>query len=280
MSNIQILWVDDEIELLKPHILFLERKNYKVTTCTNGADAIDLVDEENFDIVFLDENMPGLTGLDTLAEIKQKRIERSKRIRAERKVAKDSKYIDEQVDDMYWMIDDRKFLIQGIDIIDQTTSLQLGLHTNTSGNNIISIEELINVPDDLDIGVFDSVTNTYYDIRQTSSFSINLPAGEYLSRFTLKFVNDNNLSIEDIENSTNLELSYINSIKSISIKNIGSQIIKSVEVYNINGQLITKYNDINATDHALIQTYNLITGNYVLILTTDLGKTSKKVTVR
>ncbi len=72
MSNIQILWVDDEIELLKPHIIFLESKNYKVTTCTNGADAIDLVDEENFDIVFLDENMPGITGLDTLAAIKQK----------------------------------------------------------------------------------------------------------------------------------------------------------------------------------------------------------------
>ena len=72
MSDIHILWVDDEIELLKPHILFLERKNYKVTTCTNGADAIDLVDSINFDIVFLDENMPGLSGLDTLAEIKQK----------------------------------------------------------------------------------------------------------------------------------------------------------------------------------------------------------------
>ena len=57
MSSIQILWVDDEIELLKPHILFLERKNYKVTTCTNGADAIDLVDEENFDIVWSDYNI-------------------------------------------------------------------------------------------------------------------------------------------------------------------------------------------------------------------------------
>jgi len=72
MSSIQILWVDDEIELLKPHILFLEKKDYKVTTCTNGADAIDLVAEQNFDIVFLDENMPGLTGLETLSEIKQK----------------------------------------------------------------------------------------------------------------------------------------------------------------------------------------------------------------
>lgn len=69
----QILWIDDEIELLKPHILFLERKDYKVTTCTNGADAIDLVTEQNFDIVFIDENMPGLSGLETIAEIKQKK---------------------------------------------------------------------------------------------------------------------------------------------------------------------------------------------------------------
>lgn len=72
MSEIKILWVDDEIELLKPHILFLERKNYTVQTCTNGADALDLVDKFNFDIVFLDENMPGISGLDTLTEIKQK----------------------------------------------------------------------------------------------------------------------------------------------------------------------------------------------------------------
>ncbi|MFD2567727.1 T9SS response regulator signal transducer PorX [Pseudotenacibaculum haliotis] len=73
MNKIQILWVDDEIDLLKPHILFLQQKNYEVTTCTNGTDAIDLVEEENFDIVFLDENMPGITGLEALSEIKQKR---------------------------------------------------------------------------------------------------------------------------------------------------------------------------------------------------------------
>jgi len=72
MKNMHILWVDDEIDLLKPHVLFLERKNYQVTTCTNGTDAIDLVDETVFDIVFLDENMPGISGLDTLSEIKQK----------------------------------------------------------------------------------------------------------------------------------------------------------------------------------------------------------------
>ena len=72
MNNINILWVDDEIDLLKPHILFLEQKNYKVTTCQSGTEAIEVIDDKNFDIVFLDENMPGLTGLETLAEIKEK----------------------------------------------------------------------------------------------------------------------------------------------------------------------------------------------------------------
>jgi DNA-binding response OmpR family regulator len=72
MRSIKILWIDDEIDLLKPHILFLEKKNYKVTSCTNGTDAIELIDVERFDIIFLDENMPGITGLETLNEIKQK----------------------------------------------------------------------------------------------------------------------------------------------------------------------------------------------------------------
>ena len=73
MNNVKILWADDEIDLLKPHILFLEQKNCVVTTCLSGAEAIELIDEYNFDIIFLDENMPGLTGLETLTEIAAKK---------------------------------------------------------------------------------------------------------------------------------------------------------------------------------------------------------------
>ena len=73
MNNIKILWADDEIDLLKPHILFLEKKNCKVTTCLSGTEALELIDEQNFDIIFLDENMPGLTGLETLTEIVAKK---------------------------------------------------------------------------------------------------------------------------------------------------------------------------------------------------------------
>lgn len=67
----RILWADDEIELLKPHILFLQDKGYEVIPVVSGKDAIDCCKEEVFDIIFLDENMPGLTGLETLARIKE-----------------------------------------------------------------------------------------------------------------------------------------------------------------------------------------------------------------
>jgi len=67
----KILWADDEIELLKPHILFLEAKGYSVDPVTNGMDAIDKVQEKAYDIIFLDENMPGISGLEALAKIKE-----------------------------------------------------------------------------------------------------------------------------------------------------------------------------------------------------------------
>jgi len=71
MEKIKILWVDDEVDLLKPYVLFLETKNYTVLTSNNGAEALDIVRSENLDIVFLDEQMPGLSGLETLTEIKK-----------------------------------------------------------------------------------------------------------------------------------------------------------------------------------------------------------------
>ena len=71
MINGVILWVDDEIEHLRAHIIFLEKKGYEVVTVTNGPDAIEQCKQRNFDIIMLDEMMPGLTGLETLQTIKE-----------------------------------------------------------------------------------------------------------------------------------------------------------------------------------------------------------------
>ncbi len=70
MQRYNILWADDEIDLLKPHILFLTKKGYDITPVNSGADALDKIKEAHFDLIFLDENMPGMTGLETLEYIK------------------------------------------------------------------------------------------------------------------------------------------------------------------------------------------------------------------
>lgn len=71
MKQMKLLWVDDEIDLLKPFILFLEERNYIVDTCNNGEDAIEKVVENKYDMVIMDEMMPGMDGLTTLKEIKR-----------------------------------------------------------------------------------------------------------------------------------------------------------------------------------------------------------------
>lgn len=71
MNNVKILWVDDEIDLLKPHFLFLEAKGYQLIAASNGYDAIEELEENpDIDIIFLDESMPGMTGLETLPKLK------------------------------------------------------------------------------------------------------------------------------------------------------------------------------------------------------------------
>ena len=71
MNNGKILWADDEIDLLKGHIIFLENKGYEVTPVSNGTDALEECGKHSFDLIMLDEMMPGLTGLETLQKIKE-----------------------------------------------------------------------------------------------------------------------------------------------------------------------------------------------------------------
>jgi CheY-like chemotaxis protein len=75
VKQVKILWVDDEIDFLKAHVMYLEEKGFEVHTATNGQDALDIIKDDFFDLIFLDENMPGLSGLETLTRIKEIRPE-------------------------------------------------------------------------------------------------------------------------------------------------------------------------------------------------------------
>jgi DNA-binding response OmpR family regulator len=68
---INILWVDDEVEFLKPHIMYLRQNGYVVNTANNGLDAIQEISEHRYDVIFMDENMPGLSGIETISRIRE-----------------------------------------------------------------------------------------------------------------------------------------------------------------------------------------------------------------
>ncbi|WP_299887326.1 LamG-like jellyroll fold domain-containing protein [uncultured Lacinutrix sp.] len=185
-----------------------------------------------------------------------------------------------QKDDMYWMIDNKKFIIQGIDTIDSTTILPLGIHTDIDGVNSFKIDELINVPSSLEIYIYDTATNTYHDIRNNPSFSIEIPSGTYTDRFELRFSNGNTLSTDDfITEAENIQFYFSNDSNSIVIINPELHNIKSVELNNMLGQTITTFNKIETEDYITLKEKQLSSGVYILTLNTDIGKTSKKILV-
>ncbi|UAB75452.1 LamG-like jellyroll fold domain-containing protein [Mesoflavibacter sp. SCSIO 43206] len=183
-----------------------------------------------------------------------------------------------QVDDMYWMIEGKKFIIQGTDVIDVNTVLPIGIHTDDSGNNTFTIDALENVPDNLEIYIFDNATSTYHDIR-ANDFTINLPAGEYLDRFSMVFSISSTLSIEDNVVAQDINTYYNNNQTSIIINNPKLYNIISVKLYNILSQEIFSETDIDTSDYTALKTGKLSTGTYIIKMKTDIGEISKKVLI-
>jgi len=223
----------------------------------------------------------------------------------------DAELFENNPDDMYWVIDNRLFTIQGINTIDITTVLPLGLHISADGVNTIQIDQLNNVPEDLEIVIFDNETSSYHNIKNGNNFSIELTAGTYLGRFELRFVDESNTDNEndtdandngednsntdtdnednssdvieelvEIEDTTNkvIKFRFINSTKRIAIDNPKEEAIQSVDIYSINGQLKEKYT-LDNNKNQVIQTNNLNSGNYIIVIATATERISKKIAV-
>ncbi len=187
----------------------------------------------------------------------------------------DGKQTENQMDDMYWMISDEKHVIQGIDRIETTTILPLGVHTSLDGINTFKIDELVNVPTNLEIYIYDTLTSSYHDIRE-ADFSIDLTADEYLNRFELRFTN-NALTTEDING---IQFYFTNNNETIVIENPYLKVIKSLELYNILGQSIIKFDTIETQDHLEFKTNTISPGNYILKIKTETDTLSKKVLIQ
>ncbi|MCB0447304.1 MAG: choice-of-anchor D domain-containing protein [Gelidibacter sp.] len=191
----------------------------------------------------------------------------------------DGKHIDTQMDDMYWMINNEKYSIQAINTVNPITIVPLGLHTNTDGENNISIDRLENVPADIDILLHDTLTDTYHDLR-LSNYVFNLPSGEYLDRYELVFGESaETLTVSDNE-LNDITIYYANDTEHIVLLNPKLKDISSIEMLNMLGQTIHKVNTVASNEYSEYEVKNLSTGSYILKINTVSGSVSKKVLVQ
>jgi hypothetical protein len=189
----------------------------------------------------------------------------------------DGMHNESQLDDMYWIIEDDKFVIQGINEITRETILPLGIYTSNDGMNSIILDELTNDPEKLEVFLHDKTLDIYHNLQE-GKYDIYLPAGEYLDRFEITFSNRTLLDIDDNE-LNKLDVHYSNAIESIVIINPTLQQIDSVEMTNMLGQTIYTLNNVLSKNHQEIELKNLSSGTYIINLKTQNGTVSKKVLV-
>jgi hypothetical protein len=192
----------------------------------------------------------------------------------------DAKIYDNQMDDLFWMIDNEKYTIQGSNEAEPESVYPLGVKVDDDGLNTITIDSLENVPDNIEIYIHDIINDTYHNLRD-ADFEFYLPAGEYLDRFELTFrdASSDSLSVDDTELRT-LDAFYNNETESIALLNPNMIDVKSIELYNILGQNITTIENISELDYSEYEVKNLSTGTYIIKINTLSGLLSKKVLVK
>lgn len=194
--------------------------------------------------------------------------------------AYDAKLNEDQTDDMFWIINDEKYIIQGSDRADTNSIYPMGLAVSNDGLNAITIDELENVSDEINIYVHDIALDIYHDLR-VSEYEVYLNAGEYLNRFEITFnATAGSLSVND-ETTNNINVLYSNDIERIVLINPNLIDIKSIELYNILGQSVYAIEDISESGYSEYEVKNLTTGTYIIKLHSESGSVvTKKVLVK
>jgi hypothetical protein len=190
----------------------------------------------------------------------------------------DAKLYENQIDDFFWMVSDKKFIIQGSNEAEVETVYPIGIKTNTDGLNTITIDALENVPNDVTIYIHDKEADTFHNLS-ASDFEFYLVAGEYLDKYEMTFRNAT-LGIEDnVLNS--LEIYYSNELESIVLLNPTFIDVESIELLNILGQSAHFIDSVASNEYSEYEAQNLSTGTYIIkINTIESGSVSKKVLVQ
>jgi len=193
-------------------------------------------------------------------------------------VGYDAFMADVNTEDMYWLLHNKEFVIQGVDNLDETQEFPLGLKVEKSGIASIKVDALENVDSSLQLYIKDNVTDETFKINE-NPFEAYLEAGIYNDRFMLVF-QSSLLSSDDIENSTNRLLVYFDSeVSEIKIINRNSIQILDITIYNILGQNIKDIkNNSNAKEMSIPISVN--EGVYIVQMKTESGLMNKKIIIK
>ncbi|MDT0559099.1 LamG-like jellyroll fold domain-containing protein, partial [Ichthyenterobacterium sp. W332] len=175
----------------------------------------------------------------------------------------DAPLIDINTEDMFWDFDDVKYVIQAVNNFDEDQILPIGLVINEEGLIVIRIDQLENISDNTPIYIYDSLLNTYHNLRE-SNFEIQLIADQYLNRFFITFHNDT-LSINSLEKDK-LVISYLSNSQYIFIKTLHGHPVDKIELYNIIGQKVRTWLDkeSNSSDSISVPVIGVAQGTYIV----------------
>jgi large repetitive protein len=182
--------------------------------------------------------------------------------------------------DIYWELENSPLIIQGIPRIDSEQIIPFGFKISNEGETTIKIDALENIPNNLDIYIYDSVTKAYFDLRK-ANFNINLAPGEYNNRFSLQFLNKN-YSINETNIGNGIVCFYTKENQLLNIKNYFTDAtIKSVSLFNIAKQKIANW-DMTDDEQNLIQIpiNHVSAAVYIVLINTNKGEFSQKIIIK
>ncbi|WP_157804982.1 LamG-like jellyroll fold domain-containing protein [Confluentibacter lentus] len=192
----------------------------------------------------------------------------------------DAPLIEDLKEDMFWIINDGNYVIQGVDNFDDTQKLPMGIKTNKAGISKIKLDALENISNDLDIYLIDKELGIQHNLKE-SNYEVYLLPGSHINRFEITFKNSESQSLDtdDIVNKT-IQVYFSNEKGNIVIHNPTLKQIKSVEIINLLGQTINKFSENTNKDYMEYETNKMSTGVYLIKIQTPEGSFSKKVLIK
>ncbi|MEN9907902.1 MAG: hypothetical protein RLZZ540_1043 [Bacteroidota bacterium] len=194
----------------------------------------------------------------------------------------DARMIDVNKNDMYWELGKTSLIIQGVPNFNSEQIIPIGIKIANEGQSTIKIDALENIPDNLDIYLYDSDAKMYHDLRK-ANYSISLAIGDYTNRFSLQFVNKSkSYSIEDTTVDNGIITYYTNENHMLNIKNYFTDVtIQSVSLFNILKQNIGNWKIADGKQNYIqIPVKNLSSAVYLVIIKTDKGEFSQKIIIK